>query len=213
MAVEKKVEESKSELSFVEKLQDIQSTLKAPKGQYNSFGKYAYRNQEDILEAVKPLLGKHKLVMNISDEMIEVGGRIYVEATVRVTDGKDSTSSTAYAREEESKKGMDSAQLTGSTSSYARKYALNGMFLIDDTKDADTTNTHGKELATKTSTPQATTAPIDKTPVLDMAKLKTALDSNKEGTLSQLSQFKYLTQEQVTNLKLLATELVGIEIR
>lgn len=212
MAVEKKVTESKVELSFIEKLQDIQSTLKAPKGQYNSFGKYAYRNQEDILEAVKPLLGKHKLSMNISDKIIEVGGRVYVEATVVVIDVKrDSATTTAYAREEESKKGMDSAQLTGSTSSYARKYALNGMFLIDDTKDADATNNHGKELATKPTPSQAVV--VEKTPVSDMSKLKSALDSNKEGTLSQLAQFKYLTSEQVTNLKLLATELVGIEIR
>lgn len=214
MAVEKKVTESKVELSFIEKLQDIQSTLKSPKSQYNSFGKYSYRNQEDILEAVKPLLGKHKLVMRISDEIVEVGGRIYVQATVVVEDNnRESSETTAYAREEESKKGMDSAQLTGSTSSYARKYALNGMFLIDDTKDADSTNNHGKELATKTSSTQAPTVPIDKTPVLDMSKLKTALDSNKEGTLSQLAQLKYLTKEQATNLKLLATELVGIEIR
>lgn len=210
MAVEKKVSETKVELSFIEKLQDIQSTLKAPKGQYNSFGKYAYRNQEDILEAVKPLLGKHKLIMNISDDIREVGGRIYVEATVKVTDGKDTTFSTAFAREEESKKGMDSAQLTGSTSSYARKYALNGMFLIDDTKDPDATNNHGKELS-KETTPKD--APSSKTAVADVSKLKAALETNREGTLSQLAQFKYLTKEQATNLKLLATELVGIELR
>jgi len=125
------------------KLAEIQQKLKAPKSQYNSFGKYAYRNQEDILEAVKPLLGNLTLV--ISDQIIEIeSGRVYLKATATISDGEHSVSNTAYAREEESKKGMDSAQLTGATSSYARKYALNGLFLIDDTRDADATNDHGK---------------------------------------------------------------------
>lgn len=124
-----------------EKLLNIQSELKAPKGQMNNFGNYRYRSCEDILEAVKPLLKKYKLTMRISDDIVEVGGRIYVRANVTITDTEkdfDFVTNMAYARESEAKKGMDESQLTGTASSYARKYALNGMFLIDDTKDADT---------------------------------------------------------------------------
>ena len=120
------------------KLAKIQATLIAPKGQYNSFGKYHYRSCEDILEAVKPLLDGATLT--ISDEMVEVGGRVYVKATATFIDGVISHSTTAYAREQEERKGMDAAQITGAASSYARKYCLNGLFLIDDTKDADTSN-------------------------------------------------------------------------
>ena len=130
-----------------EKLIAIQQALKAPKGQYNSFGGYNYRSCEDILEAVKPILAKEKVALTISDEIVEVGGRIYVKATATLHDPSDANiiaRTSAYAREEESKKGMDAAQLTGATSSYARKYALNGLFAIDDNKDADATNTHGK---------------------------------------------------------------------
>jgi len=122
----------------------VQSELKAPKGQYNSFGKYSYRSAEDILEAVKPLLAKYNLSMTISDQVLEAGGLVYVNATVTVTDGSDSVSASAQAGVDPSRKGMDIAQSFGSSSSYARKYAMNGMFLIDDTKDADATNTHGK---------------------------------------------------------------------
>jgi hypothetical protein len=124
------------------KLASIQQTLKAPKGQVNTFGKYKYRSCEDILEAVKPLLGD--LVLTISDDIVEVGGRVYVKATVSIYSGSGSVSTTAFARESETKKGMDDAQITGSASSYARKYALNGLFCIDDTKDADATNQHDK---------------------------------------------------------------------
>lgn len=116
----------------------IQSELKAPKSQYNSFGKYSYRNAEDILEAVKPLLSKYNATMYITDEVVEVGGRIYVKATVTLSDGKETITASAYAREPETRKGMDDSQITGATSSYARKYALNGLFAIDDTKDNDT---------------------------------------------------------------------------
>lgn len=121
-----------------EKLADIQRNLKAPKGQVNSFGGYKYRNCEDILQAAKPLTTAHGLVLTLSDEIVEVAGRVYVKATATLTDGKESITTTAFAREEASKKGMDASQLTGSTSSYSRKYALNGLFCIDDTKDADT---------------------------------------------------------------------------
>lgn len=126
------------EESIYTKLSVVQEKLKAPKSNKNSFGNYNYRSAEDILEAVKPLLFETGLVMTISDEMKNLGNRYYVEATVTVTDGKDNIQVTAYAREAETKKGMDDSQITGATSSYARKYALNGMFAIDDTKDADT---------------------------------------------------------------------------
>lgn len=132
-------------MNFYEKMTDIQMRLKAPKGQYNSFGKYNYRSCEDILEAVKPLLNEHKLYICISDEVVTVLSRVYVRATVTVSDGETSLTTSAYAREEESKKGMDGSQVTGASSSYARKYALNGMFAIDDNKDSDATNTGKKE--------------------------------------------------------------------
>ena len=129
------------------KLVEVQNKLKAPKNQFNKFGNYAYRNCEDILEALKPILSEVKAVVNISDEVVLVGERYYIKATVKFIDAEtgEIVEASAMAREEENKKGMDSSQLTGSTSSYARKYALNGLFAIDDTKDSDTTNTHGKE--------------------------------------------------------------------
>lgn len=121
-------------------LAQIQKELKAPKSQYNSFGKYAYRNCEDIVEALKPLLSEKDL-FTLSDEIVQVGDRYYVKATATFND----VSVSAFAREALEQKGMNESQLTGSTSSYARKYALNGLFAIDDTKDSDTTNTHEKE--------------------------------------------------------------------
>lgn len=122
------------------KLMNIQSELKAPKGQYNSFGKYKYRSCEDILEAVKPVLAKHGCTLTISDSIELIGDRFYVKATATLhdIDSDKSISVTAYAREAQDKKGQDSSQVTGATSSYARKYALNGLFCIDDAKDADT---------------------------------------------------------------------------
>lgn len=134
-------------MTVFKKLLEVQSKLKAPKSQYNSFGKYAYRNCEDILESLKPILTEVKATVFISDDIINIEGRFYVKSTVTFVDvetGEQITNS-ALAREEETKKGMDGSQITGSSSSYARKYALNGMFAIDDTKDSDTTNTHGKE--------------------------------------------------------------------
>ncbi|MBO5854926.1 MAG: ERF family protein [Bacteroidales bacterium] len=126
----------------MKELVDIQSKLKAPKGQYNSFGKYKYRSCEDILEAVKPLLKENNCTLTIADDIMLVGDRFYVKAIVTLKNSNGETvTTTAFAREEESKKGMDGSQVTGASSSYARKYALNGMFCIDDTKDSDTTNT------------------------------------------------------------------------
>lgn len=129
------------------KLMNIQQELKAPKGQYNDFGKYAYRSCEDILEAVKPLLKKEKVVLTISDELQYIGNRYYIKATAILIDTESEAiiSNSAYAREEETKKGMDGSQITGASSSYARKYALNGLFGIDDNKDSDTTNIQSKE--------------------------------------------------------------------
>ena len=131
---------------LIKKMVAIQSELKAPKNQVNSFGKYKYRSCEDIIEAAKPILAKHNVYMLISDEIVEVGGKNYVKATATVYDLSDASalSASAVARESVDKKGMDDAQQTGATSSYARKYALNGLFGIDDTKDADATNDHGK---------------------------------------------------------------------
>ena len=119
-------------------LGEIQYKLKAPKGQTNSFGHYNYRSCEDILEAVKPLLHEAGLTLTLTDDVVAVGNRIYVKSVAAITDGNDMICNSAFAREAESKKGMDDSQVTGTASSYARKYALNGLFCIDDTKDADT---------------------------------------------------------------------------
>lgn len=125
-------------MSLQEKLLNIQKELKAPKNQRNTFGNYNYRSCEDILEAVKPLLVENQCILQITDTLEYIGERYYIKATAVLSDYEgNSILNTAYAREEESKKGMDGAQITGSSSSYARKYALNGLFLIDDTKDAD----------------------------------------------------------------------------
>ena len=119
-------------------LQQIQQELKAPKGQRNSFGNYNYRSCEDILEALKPILAKHGAAIVLADEVMEIGGRVYVKATATLKTKDGNESATAFAREPQTKKGCDESQITGATSSYARKYALNGLFGIDDTKDADT---------------------------------------------------------------------------
>jgi len=127
---------------IMEKLIKLRSELSVPKNQYNSFGKYKYRSQEDILEAVKPLLEKYDLLLTITDEMIMLGNRFYVKATVVISDDEKEIASSGFAREPENKKGMDESQISGTASSYARKYALNALFLIDDTKDADTDEHH-----------------------------------------------------------------------
>lgn len=173
-------------MNIYEKLLKIQTELKAPKGQFNSFGKYAYRNCEDILEALKPLLDKYKATLILTDEMVVIGEnspitykeevydtkaqkmkeetivsgmqRYYIKATaelINTEEPNEKISSMAFAREDETKKGMDLSQLTGSTSSYARKYALSGLFAIDDTMDSDSTNTHGKEPTKANKQPQA----------------------------------------------------------
>lgn len=127
-------------MSVYEKLMKVQAELKAPKGQYNSFGKYKYRSCEDILEAVKPLNAKHGVVLTVGDEVVEISNRFYVKATATLVDieSGEKVTNTALAREDDAKKGMDGSQITGTASSYARKYCLNGLYCIDDTKDADT---------------------------------------------------------------------------
>ena len=135
-------------MGIQEKLMNIQYELKCNKSQYNSFGRYAYRSSEDILEAVKPLLYKYKATLVINDDIVLIGDRFYVKATSKITDIEtgECVESTAFAREDESQKGMSSAQVTGSVSSYARKYSMNALFAIDDNKDADSTNTHNKDI-------------------------------------------------------------------
>lgn len=129
-------------MTLNEKLQTIQAKLKANKGQYNSFGKYKYRSCEDILEAVKPIMASLKVALTINDDLLYIGNRYYIKATAMLRDceSNEVIENSAFAREEESKKGMDGSQVTGASSSYARKYALNGLFCIDDTKDSDATN-------------------------------------------------------------------------
>ena len=157
--------------ALFEVLSKIQKEMKAPKSQFNAFGKYKYRSCEDILEAVKPFL--NGTVLYISDEMVLIGDRYYIKATATLRNGDEAVSVTAYAREEAEKKGMDSSQITGAASSYARKYALNGLFLIDDTKDSDATNEHGKGEAAN-SKPKGN----------QVNTLKEKLDSKKEETPS-----------------------------
>ena len=137
-------------MSIYTKLMNVQNELKVPKNNKNTFGNYKFRNAEDILEALKPLLKKHNVTVIITDDVVMVGDRYYIKATVKFIDTEtgETIETSALAREEETKKGFDSSQITGSTSSYARKYALNGLFAIDDTKDSDTTNTHGEDKKT-----------------------------------------------------------------
>jgi len=155
-------------MNIYEKLLVIQAKLKAPKGQRNDFGKYNYRSCEDILESVKPHMASVQATLTLSDDLVLIGERYYVTATATLYDTENadhpSISVTAYAREEEDKKGMDSSQITGSSSSYARKYALNGLFDIDDTKDADT-NEQRNEREARSSRPKSATCQRCKKPI------------------------------------------------
>lgn len=145
-------------MNITEKLNKIQTELNAPKDAFNAFARYHYRSAESILQAVKPLLKETGLVLTISDTVEAIGNRIYIKATAKVSDGEHSMEAVAFAREPESKKGSDESQITGAASSYARKYALCGLFAIDDNKDADATNTHCKE---QPAQPATTTKPFD----------------------------------------------------
>jgi len=170
-----------------ERLLKVQSELKAPKNQRNNFGKYNYRSCEDILEAVKPLLAKHGLLITIADQVHEAGNYMYVESTVMVSYEGDRLASTAQAGIDPNRKGMDIAQSFGSSSSYARKYALNGMFLIDDTKDADATNTHGN--VTKTVTKKKLTAAIKK------KMLEAVKNGQKDAVVARLVDYEVSEDE------------------
>jgi hypothetical protein len=173
----------------MKKLIEIQSELKAPKNQRNNFGKYNYRSCEDILEAVKPLLKKHDCTLTITDEIKEVGGLVFVQAEAIFSDGKDLKVVTAQAGIDANRKGMDIAQSFGSSSSYARKYALNGLFLIDDTKDADATNDHKED----------TSKPI----VMTLADVDRAIEKKaQDKALKLIESGKYTaTKELIEKLK------------
>ena len=182
-------------MSFIDKLISIQSELKAPKNQFNGFGKYKYRSLEDIQEAIKPLLTKHKLVMNFNDEIKEIGGVLFVESSCILSDGKAEQITKAQAGIDPSKKGMDLSQCFGSSSSYARKYSAGAMFLIDDTKDADATNKHDK-----------TPTPVQKAPVKkslndnQFIRLMGAINNGKMTVDNAMNDFA-LTSKQTTDLK------------
>lgn len=202
-----------TELSFHEKMMTVRATLKAPKNRYNRFGKYRYRDAEGIQEAVKPLLLEYGLTMKITDEMVHIGDRYYIKATVLVTDGDKTELVTGYAREAASQKGMDEMQLTGATSSYARKYALNGMFLIDDTKDSDSTNTHGhddpnevpeadvpEEAPAKPAEAEGSGKPELSPKHTKWAAAKKAFKAG-EVTISQIKEVYYISEENMEEFK------------
>ena len=185
--------------AILEKLKNIQQGLKAPKNQFNKFGSYKYRNAEDILEAVKPLLDKNNCIISIADEIVNIGNRYYIKAEVKITDAESGGAyfTTAYAREEESKKGMDGAQITGASSSYARKYALNGLFAIDDTKDADATNQHDEPKAEikkiETKKPEKKDENLDPAILEKIKNTKTVKELQElYGTLTELEQPIYV---------------------
>ena len=179
-------------MNVYEKLMNIQAELKAPKNQYNAFGKYHYRSCEDILESLKPVLAKHKAAVTISDEIVLIGDRYYVKATATLIDVEkgDKVEVSAYAREDEQKKGMDASQLTGSTSSYARKYALNGLFAIDDTKDSDATNKHDTEQVSRPKVDENKQAIVDNSLATDkQIKAIYAIAKNKGYTEESLKNY------------------------
>ena len=170
-------------MSVYLKLMNVQSELNAPKNLYNSFGKYSYRSAEGIMEALKPLLLKHKAAVIINDDIVFIEGRHYVKATTKFIDVEtgEMVEVSAFARESVDKKGQDESQITGSTSSYARKYSLNAMFLIDDCKDADATNTHGKDTPTKAQTQSKQNTPT-RSKVLSEDQIKALYEvSEKAG--------------------------------
>lgn len=181
--------------TLLERLSKVQTALKAPKGQTNSFGGYKYRNCEDILEAVKPLLADNGLTLTISDELVNIGDRYYIKAHAGVCvsnqtlRASDLVGALGFAREEETKKGMDGSQITGAASSYARKYALNGLFLIDDTKDSDATNDHGKAPIA----PKAPVKPVAPITPTEVAQLMPTLDSEQIAALMGTAKLKGYT--------------------
>lgn len=177
----------------------IQSELKAPKSQFNRFGGYKYRKAEDILEAVKPLLNKQKCTLTLTDDIVMVGNRIYVKATATIKNEKgECETTTGWAREEETKKGMDGSQITGASSSYARKNALNGLFAIDDNADSDTTNEGQHQAAQQQTQTQQPTAQQPATPQYHTNDLNEGLAYlsrcvNKDNLVWVVQTYKPLT--------------------
>lgn len=179
-------------MGIYEKLLNIQTELKAPKSQYNSFGKYYYRSCEDILEAAKPICKQYGAALTVSDEIVLIGDRFYIKATATLTDieSGEKVSATAFAREEQDKKGMDASQLTGSCSSYSRKYCLNGLFCIDDTKDADALKPPQGEQAKETTNGKVTAQQIADLQALAKQKgvaLESIVNGYKLKTLQDIS--------------------------
>lgn len=173
-------------------LAEIQAKLKAPKGQYNSFGKYHYRSAEDILEAVKKVVNPMGFSVTLTDQVKEIGGRIYVEALASLFNGELEYTATGIAREEETKKGMDGAQVTGAASSYARKYALNGLFAIDDTKDSDATNETPKDKQPAAKQP----APVDPAQISFDDQFKLLIQqTNGANTIDKLNSVWFTLSE------------------
>ena len=169
----------------MKELLQIQSELKAPKGQFNAYGKYKYRSCEDILEAVKPILKKCNCTLLLSDSLVYIGDRYYIKATATLINAEGKSVSTeAYAREEETKKGMDASQITGASSSYARKYALNGLLCIDDNKDSDTTNTGDNAPAAPAKASKEDNAEVEKA----IAEINAA--KSKEDLINAIAKYK-----------------------
>lgn len=192
-------------MGIYEKLMTVQQNLKAPKNQYNSFGKYKYRSCEDILEGLKPCLKEVKAAVTIDDEIVEVCGRVYVKATAHFHDAEtgEMIVNSAYAREPQDKKGMDDSQVTGATSSYARKYALNGLFMIDDTKDADTDESKNesdsrskKRDATKTKEVEKQIISQAKADAIKQKCVNDNLDVNYILTKCHVKAIEELTEKQ-----------------
>ena len=182
---------------MLEILNKIQCELKAPKTQMNKFGGYAYRSCEDILESVKPLLQKYEVALMLSDEIVQIGARIYVKATAALKGKDGEVSASAYAREPENKKGSDESQITGAASSYARKYALNGLFAIDDAKDADATNDRGAGAANNKRGEYP--APMSEERVADLLQLCEAsgTDPRKVAAAYKTSDIAFVPFEKV----------------
>lgn len=177
-------------------LAKIQSQIKAPKGQFNAFGKYKYRSCEDIVEAIKPVLAEHGFYLILTDDVVMIGTRFYFKAVATISDGTTTFSATGWAREEETKKGIDGSQVSGASSSYARKYALNGLFAIDDTKDSDATNTGDK-------TEQKQEVKVSTKPIFDVnhKHFQAAIDkiNTGEGTLAGLES-KFTISDETRSL-------------
>lgn len=189
-------------MTIHEKMMKIQTTLKAPKNKWNDYGKYNYRNAEGILEAVKPLLEEQKLAMYITDDVIAVGDRVYVKATVKVQDIETEASvvTTALAREALNKKGMDDSQITGTASSYARKYALNGIFLLDDTKDADTDENQKERTARANKQEQEKNKEKLEQMKISLVKQKTLLDLCEDEQLDINKILKSYKHESIKDI-------------